>query len=121
MIKSGSRSQRTVGEVLKPKIGLKHNIRMPACLHRCTLGLVSIVGKMGIWGKCTPGKISTRANQQMGILGPMDMAIVGVGVEGGWGRESWGRGSWGRESWGQESWGRGGWGREGLGWSGRLG
>ena len=35
--------------------------------------------KMGIWGKCTPGKMSTRANQQMGILGPMDMDIVGVG------------------------------------------
>ena len=35
---------------------------------------------MGIWGKCTPGKMSTRANQQlgqMGILGPMD--IVGIG------------------------------------------
>ena len=32
--------------------------------------------KMGIWGKCTPEKISTRANQQlgqMGILGPMDI------------------------------------------------
>ena len=49
-------------------------------------------GKMGIWGKCTPGKISTRANQQMGILGPMDMDIVGVGVEGGWGWGSWGLG-----------------------------
>ena len=44
-------------------------------------------GKMGIWGKCTPGKMSTRANQQlgqmgtlkqMGILGSMDMYIVGV-------------------------------------------
>ena len=38
--------------------------------------------KMGIWGKCTPRKMSTRANQQLGqigILGPMDMNIVGVG------------------------------------------
>ena len=40
-------------------------------------------GKIGIWGKCTPGKMSTRANQQMGILGAMDMDIVGVEV--GWG------------------------------------
>ena len=38
-------------------------------------------GKIGIWGKCTPGKMSTRANQQMGILGAMNI----VGVEGGWG------------------------------------
>ena len=47
-------------------------------------------GKMGIWGKCTPGKMSTiRANQQlgqMGILGPMD-----IGADG----HCWGRGSWG--------------------------
>ena len=57
-------------------------------------------GKMGIWGKCTPGKMSTRANQQMGILGAMDIGADGhghcwgrgVGVGGGWGREGWGLG-----------------------------
>ena len=43
------------------------------------IGASEYWGKMGIWGKCTPGKMSTRANQQMGILGPMDMDIVGVG------------------------------------------
>ena len=45
-------------------------------------------GKMGIWGKCTPGKMSTiRANQQLGqmgtleqmdILGPMDIGASGL-------------------------------------------
>ena len=46
-------------------------------------------GKMGIWGKCTPGKMSTiRANQQlgqMGILGSMDIGADGHG-------HCWGRG-----------------------------
>ena len=46
-------------------------------------------GKMGIWGKCTPGRISTiTANQQlgqMGILGPMDIGADGHG-------HCWGRG-----------------------------
>ena len=56
-------------------------------------------GKMGIWGKCTPGKMSTRANQQlgqMGILGPMD--IVGIGgfrVGEGWGWGDIESGGWG--------------------------
>ena len=49
-------------------------------------------GKMGIWGKCTPGKMSTiRANQQLGqmdILGPMDIGADGHG-------HCWGRGGWG--------------------------
>ena len=44
-------------------------------------------GKMGIWGKWAPGKMSTRANQklgqmgtleQMGILGPMDIGASGL-------------------------------------------
>ena len=37
-------------------------------------------------------KMSTRANQQMGILGPMDMDIVGVGWLGSKGVGVWGLG-----------------------------
>ena len=36
-------------------------------------------GKMGIWGKCTPGKMSTRANQQLGQIGTLEqMGILGL-------------------------------------------
>ena len=58
-----------------------------------TLGPIMDIGasehwrKMGIWGKWAPGKMRTRANQQlgqmgaleqMGILGPMDIGASGL-------------------------------------------
>ena len=79
-------------------------------------------GKMGIWGKCTPGKMSTRANQQMGILGAMNMDIVGVGgvgVEGGWGRRGFRVGGVEKEGFGVG--GVGGLGSQELGTEGRVG
>ena len=77
---------------------------------------------MGIWGKCTPGKMSTiRANQQlgqMGILGPMDIGADGhghcwgrggLGLEGvggvwGLGSKELGPGGLGSGGWGQGRW-----------------
>ena len=35
-------------------------------------------GKMGTWGKCTSGKMSTRTNQQLGQMGTLEHG-VGVG------------------------------------------
>ena len=44
--------------------------------------------------------MSTRANQQMGIRGPMDIRADGHG-------HCWGRGGWGRRGLGRGGWGRG--------------
>ena len=35
-------------------------------------------GKMGIWGKCTPGKMSTRANQQLRQMGTLEQICTGI-------------------------------------------
>ena len=49
-----------------------------------TLGPIMDIGaserwrEMGIWGKCTPGKMSIRANQQLGQMGTLkQMGILG--------------------------------------------